>query len=392
MPFGYLITVIFIEIGALIALSPPPRHGRLGRHAFRIGVGFNELAGPALLWLLGSTVLVFAQGDIASPGAWGVVGAACLSAVILSIVLWRGLQAPVAVDRALLRGLGDKDGRMDEDRTEQTRDWRALLQSVVVPFVARRTDVTRTKDVRFGPEGAENLLDVYQNTTPTSGSPILIYWHGGGYYSGVKDRGALSLLYRMASQGWVCFSANYRLRPSVGFEDHMIDAKKAIAWVREHAGEYSADPDLLVVSGSSAGGHMASISALTPNDPRFQPGFEDQSTEVAGAISLGGYYGNYYGTGHDGQSKSSPLDYDVSSAPPFFIAHGNRDTLVPVSQARQLVAHLRSRSHHPVVYVELPDGQHSFDLFHSPRFDAVMNGIEVFTNWLCRHEPSESGS
>jgi hypothetical protein len=52
--FGYLITVIFIEIGALIAFSPPVLNGGLGEIAFRIGVDFNELDGPALLWLDGS--------------------------------------------------------------------------------------------------------------------------------------------------------------------------------------------------------------------------------------------------------------------------------------------------------------------------------------------------
>ncbi len=392
VPYGYLIVVIFIEVGALIALSPPPKRGRLGAVAFRVGVGFNELPGPALLFLIGSTVFAFARGDIKSPAAWGVVGAAGLSAVLLCIILWRGLETPIAVERALTRGLGATNGHFKKEREHRAHYWLGLLQSVFVPFLLRRTDVERTRDVSYGPEGTRNLLDVYRKDSPTAGAPILIYWHGGGYYSGVKNLAALPLLYRMAGRGWVCFSANYRLRPVARFEDHMIDAKRAIAWVRQQARDYGADPDRLIVSGSSAGGHLASISALTPNDPRFQPGFENERTDVAAAISLGGYYGDYYGTGNDGQTYTSPLDYDTSDAPPFFIAHGNRDTLVPISHARQLVAHLRSGSRNPVVYAELPYGQHSFDLFRSPRFEAVIDGIEGFTDWLLRSENSESRS
>ena len=51
------------------------------------------------------------------------------------------------------------------------------------------------------------------------------------------------------------------------FPDHLIDAKRVIAWVREHGPEYGADPSKVFVAGSSAGGHLAALAALTPNDP-----------------------------------------------------------------------------------------------------------------------------
>ena len=58
---------------------------------------------------------------------------------------------------------------------------------------------------------------------------MLVYFHGGGYFSGRKTWEAQWLLYRLASEGWVCISANYRLRPRALFLDHLIDAKRAIA-------------------------------------------------------------------------------------------------------------------------------------------------------------------
>ena len=61
--------------------------------------------------------------------------------------------------------------------------------------------------------------------------------------------------------------------------------------MRARADEYGVDPASVFVAGSSAGGHMAAIAALTPNDPAFQPGFEHADTSVTAAISLYGYHG-----------------------------------------------------------------------------------------------------
>jgi dipeptidyl aminopeptidase/acylaminoacyl peptidase len=66
----------------------------------------------------------------------------------------------------------------------------------------------------------------------------------------------------------------------------------------------------------------------------------------------------------------------------FFIAHGDHDTRVPVGGARLFVERLRSTSSRPVVYTELPGAQHAFDLFHSLRFEAVVDAIEAFAAWV----------
>ena len=79
----------------------------------------------------------------------------------------------------------------------------------------------------------------------------------------------------------MCLSANYRLRPAATFPDHLIDLKKVIAWVREHGLEYGADPTVIFAAGSSAGGNLALLAALTPNQPAFQPGFERTDTSRA---------------------------------------------------------------------------------------------------------------
>jgi acetyl esterase/lipase len=121
------------------------------------------------------------------------------------------------------------------------------------------------------------------------------------------------------------------------------------------------------------------MAALTPNDPAFQPGFERADTSVTAAICLYGYYG---GLDTNQRPPSSPQARVRTDAPAFFVAHGDQDTVVLVEDARRFVQRLGSISSNPVVYAELPGAQHAFDLFHSLRFEAVVDGIEAFAAWV----------
>ena len=60
--------------------------------------------------------------------------------------------------------------------------------------------------------------------------------------------------------------------------------------MREHIAEYGGDPEFIAVSGGSAGGHLSSLLALTPNQPEWQPGFEDMDTSVDACIPFYGVY------------------------------------------------------------------------------------------------------
>ena len=71
---------------------------------------------------------------------------------------------------------------------------------------------------------------------------MLIYFHPGGFLIGNKSREARDLFNRLASHGWLCISANYRLRQEGAFPHNVIDAKSVIAWLRAHAEDYGADP------------------------------------------------------------------------------------------------------------------------------------------------------
>lgn len=94
----------------------------------------------------------------------------------------------------------------------------------------------------------------------------------------------------LAELGWICVAINYRHSPRNTWPDHIIDVKRALAWVKAHISEYGGDPDFIAITGGSAGGHLSSLAALTPNDPRFQPGFEEADTRVQAAVPFYGVY------------------------------------------------------------------------------------------------------
>ena len=305
-------------------------------------------------------------------------GLAVLTTIGLGVVAWRGLRAGPVGARALSEGLGAGwRTAVDPGIAARLRRRLPFASILFAPFFVRRRDVERIANVSYGDAGSSNLLDVYRHRSHPSGGPTLIHLHGGAFRKGRKSRETRPLLYRLASLGWVCISANYRLRPAATFPDPLIDVKKVIAWTRAHGHEYGADPAIVFVAGSSAGGHLAALAALTPNDPVFQSGFELADTSVAAAISLYGYYGPV-----NGPPSSSPVAHVREDGPPFFVAHGEKDTLVLVEDARHFVEQLRSTSSNPVVYAELPGAQHTFDLFHSLRFEAVVDAIEGFAAWV----------
>jgi acetyl esterase/lipase len=234
---------------------------------------------------------------------------------------------------------------------------------------------------------------------------VLLQIHGGGWMIGDKSQQGLPLMLHLAAEGWVCVANNYRLSPKATFPDHLVDCKRALAWVREHIAEYGGDPDFVVVTGGSAGGHLTALVALTANQPQYQPGFEDVDTSVAAAVPFYGVYDlvDIFQT-PDGKTidawlarrvlkttidenralfeSGSPVHVVGADAPPFFVIHGDQDNLVPVRQARAFTAALRAVSEQPVVYAEIAGGSHAFDVFHSIRTGNAVNGVDRFLAWV----------
>jgi acetyl esterase/lipase len=273
----------------------------------------------------------------------------------------------------------------------------------------RRPGVTTVRNIVFG-EGSTRKgkvvrlrLDVVKphDAKPGDRRPGILQIHGGAWVIGDKREQGIPFLNHLAANGWVGINANYRLSPKVGYPEHLIDCKRAIAWWREHADEHGGDPDFLCVTGGSAGGHLTALVGLTAGDARFQPGFEEVDTSMRAAVPFYGVYDftNRDGTWHkdtvkrflepmvmhrkladdpDAFAAYSPMDQVRRDAPPFLVIHGSLDTLAPVADAREFVRRLRDVSEAPVLYAEMAGAQHAFEIFPSFRTARVIEGAERF--------------
>jgi acetyl esterase/lipase len=210
---------------------------------------------------------------------------------------WIGLAALVVADavaiphilsaRRTRLDMGDVTRDLDPDGPEYPRS------HIVFPWLMFfRRGVRRRRGVVYSQIGKLNLkLDVYMPAAPAGGPrPAVVWVHGGGWVIGSRREQGIPLLTHLAANGYVGFNIDYRLSPRATWPDHVVDVKRAIAWVRENADEYGVDPSAICLTGGSAGGHLCALAALTADDKSLQPGFEDADTSVAAAAPFYGVY------------------------------------------------------------------------------------------------------
>lgn len=355
------------------------------------------------------------RGDFAGRRGKVALGLTAASWALLGMIRYRGVTTPGPVLEAGLREqLGpDYADELAKLPTQPTRSGRRNLP--LRNTMARRRYVEKKNVVSYGPHGRANLADIWRRRDlPLDGkAPVLLQVPGGAWVIGMRRPQAYPLMSHLAARGWVCVSISYRVSPRHTWPDHMVDVKRALTWVKENIADYGGDPNFVAMTGESAGGHLCALAALTPNDPKFQPGFEDADTSVVAAVPIYGRY-DWFTTEGEGRREfvellekfvvkrtlathrdvfidASPIRDVRADAPPFFVLHGTDDSLIPVGEAREFVEQLRSVSKAPVPYAELPHAQHAFDIFSSPRAHQSAEAIARFLSWVYATNPPPSG-
>jgi acetyl esterase/lipase len=271
----------------------------------------------------------------------------------------------------------------------------------------RRRYAAQTSDIPYGPAGRDNLLDIWRHPGPSSEhpAPVLVQVPGGGWTINGKRGQAYPLMGRMVELGWICVSIDYRKSPRAAWPAHIVDVKKAIAWVRANIADYGGDPGFIAITGGSAGAHLASLAALTANDVRLQPGFEDADTTVQAAVP---FYGVYdftkvehmhatmlpflehfvmqirYADDPELFAAASPISHAHRGAPPFFVLHGQNDSVIPSAQAQAFCAALRAAGAATVCYAELPHAHHAFDTVATIRSRLIAGAVADFLGVVYR--------
>lgn len=393
----------------------PVRRDPFTGTTFVVGWLTGELAGQfAVIDLLLLALLLPLGGASSTLGEVGLVlDLLGLVGLVTLLLIGRRARGVVAAAMAETPGMPIAMGVEDFQPT-WGRWWRVARG---LPLPSATTKVVR--DVDYVGDGARrHRLDIFAPEQPAPGAPVLLYVHGGAWVIGDKREQGRPLMYELASRGWVCVAANYRLSPAATWPDQIVDVLSAVAWVKEHIADYGGDPSFLAIAGGSAGGQLAALAALAAGDPDFQPGFEDVDTTVDACIPIYGVLdmtcdpttSGRHGPGlrillerrvfkaklRDERPRfeaASPLHRVHAGAPPFLVVHGTHDTLVPVAVPRAFVPALRAVSEQPVAYIELPLAQHAFDVLASPRTSAATAGMVAFLEAVrARRRPVENRS
>jgi acetyl esterase/lipase len=259
---------------------------------------------------------------------------------------------------------------------------------------ARPTDIVVHRDIIYADRSGEALrADVY---TPASGGPFpgVLVVHGGSWQRGNKER-MRGIAERLARDGYVAVSIDYRLAPAHRYPAQLQDCQDAVRWMRRNAEWLLVDPIRIGGFGYSAGGHLVALLATaepaesvevaprgTPEDTRlqaavlgaaptdlrrFRPNFIFNRLLGGPSDQLPGLY-----------AAASPITSVTPDDPPMFLYHGAHDWMVDPSQSQIMVDALR-RAHVPVEYYETRGGHFSTFLFDG---DEVRHALAFLDRWL----------
>jgi acetyl esterase/lipase len=221
----------------------------------------------------------------------------------------------------------------------------------------------------------EAKLDVYKRRDVAAPQPTLIWIHGGGWTGGTKEA-AMPAFLPWLEMGWNVVNVEYRLAKVSLAPAAVEDCLCALRWVAAQAKTYEFDTTRLVVSGDSAGGHLALTTGMIPESAgldRQCPGVP--LPKVAAIV-------NWYGITDvadllDGPNRKayavawlssmpnreeiarrvSPLSFVRPGLPPILTIHGDADPTVPYTHALRLQEALE-KAGVPHQLVTIPGGKH----------------------------------
>jgi acetyl esterase/lipase len=221
-------------------------------------------------------------------------------------------------------------------------------------------------------------LDLYVTRTPDKPLPTLIFIHGGGWTGGAKEGRDLAILPYL-DMGMNVVNVEYRLARIAQAPAAVEDCRCALRWVIQHAKEYGVDVSRIVVSGDSAGGHLALTTGMLPASAgldRECPGPDNLKVaaivnwygisdvnELLDGPNMKAYAVQWLGSASDREQiarRVSPLTYVRAGLPPVLTIHGDADPTVPYTQSVRLHKAL-SDAGVANELMTIPGGKHGFD-------------------------------
>jgi acetyl esterase/lipase len=210
----------------------------------------------------------------------------------------------------------------------------------------------------------ELKLDLYLPKNRTRPNATLILFHGGGWVDGQKERNVLFLLPYL-EQGWSAINVEYRTARQALAPAAVEDCRCALRWITYHARDYSLDPTRFVLTGTSAGGHLALITGMLPSNTIFdrQCPIEGNARwntaavpelKIAAIVNWFGmsdvadlldgpnaknYAREWFGSLSNAEQLAkqlSPVNYVRPGLPPIITIHGEEDDVAPYNHSVRL--------------------------------------------------------
>lgn len=263
----------------------------------------------------------------------------------------------------------------------------SLSVSVTRPQIKLISDVVFEQVPTRGYENRAMKMDLLVPQTPGP-MPAIVFVTGGGFINANKDSYIQERL-RLAEEGYVTASIEYRVAPTATFPEPLQDVKAAVRYLRAHAEQFRIDPDRIGIFGGSAGGYLAAMAGTTSGTRQFDAGENlDQSSDVQAVVDLYGvsdltsigadyapevqalhrtsgatealwlkgspvFNGLVGGVGDypEEAEAANPLHYISETTPPFLLMHGDKDTVVSPSQTEILHQALRAKGIESTRYV-----------------------------------------
>ena len=210
-------------------------------------------------------------------------------------------------------------------------------------------------NVKYGTD-AQQIMDVRLPAKRTSATAVVVFIHGGGWEGGDKSIFIAADIDKFLAAGYACVNINYRLASvPLNVHDPVLsdDVTLALDYVAAHASDYVVSGSTFALIGHSAGAHLALLAAYKYNASRRIKAVASLSGptdfNASDFLAIGGVpdlLERYLGVTRVGQparfTAASPVSQATSGSPPTIILHGQKDVIVPFSQAASLHAKLLS--------------------------------------------------
>ncbi|GAX06375.1 alpha/beta hydrolase [Secundilactobacillus pentosiphilus] len=223
--------------------------------------------------------------------------------------------------------------------------------------------------------------------------PVIFWFCGGGWIT-VDYNGRLPNLVDFVRAGYAVVSVEYRNSDQAHWPAQLEDAKAAIRYIKAHAARYGIDPHRVAVMGESAGGHLASMVALTNGMKTYETGqylYQNSDVKVAipwcGIVSpltakqrsntddLDYIYGKLLNgepeTHPDLVAQANPRCFIKGQDVSFLLLHGTADDVAPLQDDEEFYDDLVAHQMTADLY-ELAGAGHLDDAFLQPEVIKIM--------------------